>query len=144
MLSALLTVSAVTSVDGSAKYYAGTPAVMRGHWRTKMKKVSVGHGRYVWRYLDMTVSKKKISGGVIGHAKYGGIKLKYQSVKSQGIQLYLVQGWWFGLPRKVRYFGVYSSPSKNILFETPGGVEKTVTWYRYSGRHSKRTFYPYP
>lgn len=109
-----------------------------------MKKVSRGHGKYVWRYMTMTVTKKKISGGMIGGNTYGGVKLKYQPVDANGFTLYIVKGWWFGLSRQERYAGIYSSPSKNTLLERPGAVNKITTWYRYSGKHSKHTLYPYP
>lgn len=130
----------------AATYHKGTPTAVRGWWRTKMKKVNLGHGQHLWTYTTMHVTKNKISGAFGTQSDHYQIKQLYSYTASKKHKLFVVDGTY--TLGKADYFEAFQLTGKNKL-ETAGINSKGIIkgpiykWYKFSGKASPKTFYPY-
>ncbi|WP_214464599.1 hypothetical protein [Levilactobacillus brevis] len=130
----------------AATWHKGTPVKVRGWWRTKMKKVKLGHGKYLWTYATMHITKNKIDGAFGTQSDHYEIKNIYSYTASKKTCLYALNGTL--IPGKHEFFEAYQLTGKRKLetaeLSTKGTVKKPIyKWYKFSGRSSNKTFYPY-
>ncbi|GEO69263.1 hypothetical protein [Levilactobacillus acidifarinae] len=137
---------AIDTTANAATYHKGTPTAVRGWWRTKMKKVHYGHGKYLWTYTTMHVTKNRISGAFGTQSDHYEIKKLYSYTASKKNNLFIVDGTY--TLGNTDYFEAFHPLSKKKLetasINSKGIIDGTIyTWYKFSGKASSKTFYPY-
>lgn len=120
----------------AAKWHKGTPKVLRGNWRTKMKKIKDGGKHHHWDYSYVKFTKSNAKGAY--GTQTDGLGLTNAKYKSLGKNTYKVTGNWIGK----QTWTIKKINSKKIRISMNGN--KYSNFYKYSGKRSKNTFYPYP
>lgn len=118
-------------------WHNGLPTQIRGHWRTKMHRVNMGKGKHVWDYEYETISQSAIKGAYIHSDNFLVKKTIYRDFGN----FIRISG--TGVPGDEGVQGTYSHISKNKMIYQPD-MGRKQTFYRFSGKISKHTCYPYP
>ncbi|KAL3951591.1 hypothetical protein [Lentilactobacillus hilgardii] len=130
----------------ASAWHKGTPVAIRGWWRTKMKKIRLSHGKYLWTYATMHVMKNKISGA--DGTQSDGYEITSPSfyISTNLPHTYAIIG--YLSPGHVGYLEAYALNGPKKLQTAELNREGRVTdviyqWYKFSGKASNKNFYPY-
>jgi len=138
----------LTEQANASNVYSGTPKAIRGWWRTKMHKVSYrwhGKKKYTWDYQTMHILKTKIRGAYGTQAdSYGINDMVHLTTTTEGIKVYTLGGneW---IADEIVFSNYVRSGNKLVTYSgtKSGNVKDLTTWYKFSGKASKKTYYPY-
>ncbi|WP_203649309.1 hypothetical protein [Secundilactobacillus yichangensis] len=143
MTFGLFSVASTQSVSASS-YHKGTPTTLRGHWRTKMRKVHNADHTYFWGYFYLTIKKNSFSDVGIQSGGYGAKDMSYRYAGNHTYYLKgkVDMGGGTVYPFKWKIKKISARKFRGLDLANKGS--KTTTWYKYSGRMSGSTYYPYP
>ncbi|WP_164504688.1 hypothetical protein [Levilactobacillus huananensis] len=125
-------------------WHHGTPTELRGWWRTKKHKVSAGTiCPKVWAFDYIHITNKYHVWQGFQTDIYCAKNLKYRLV---GSKTYKISGNLFldkYVDKSQTYF-IYKKTSAKTLVRMDNISLKHIRLYKFSGRMSKKTNYPYP
>lgn len=140
LLTAGLGFGAVGTPANAASWHKGTPSALKGHWRTKMHKAtgSVGGSKnYHWTYLYYSIIGSHVTSTMIQSDSY---EIRSTRFKYLGDHTYKIVGK-ESIDNKLATYTIHKR-SKKALTIGMNGYNQTV--YKFSGRISKHTLYPFP
>ncbi|GAX05156.1 hypothetical protein IWT25_00459 [Secundilactobacillus pentosiphilus] len=147
LIMALGIFSAANTQSASASsYHKGTPTALRGYWRTKIHKNYYNHGGHRdhwWGYFHAAIKSSNIRIDAVQGGAYGANKMSYRYAGNHTYYLKgkeeMGPGTVYTLKWKIKKLS--SNKIKLVLL---GNKDiKTMTYYKFSGRISKHTYYPY-
>lgn len=137
-----------TEQANASKVYPGTPKAIRGWWRTKMHKVSYrqnGKKKHYWDYQTMHILKTKIRGAYGTQAdSYGVNDMAHITTVIEGTKVYTMGGnEWIANETVISDYLRSGKKLSTFQLTKSGDAKDLTTWYKFSGKASKETFYPY-
>ena len=119
----------------AATWHAGTPKALRGHWHGRMTKTQLGHGKYIWNYSYITISKRAFAGR---HTQFDAWGAQHPKYRKLGPNAWVIKGKYITpIAYTVRKCG-----ARAITIKGHWQGATTSTFAKFSGRMNRHTFYP--
>jgi len=146
----LILIGPVTPANAIVITHSGMPTSIKGWWRTKMKKISLGHGKHLWTYETIHITKNRIRGSFGTQSDHYAVHhLEYMPMVDIHPIEYQVRGEYEVYKHSSYIYDFQKINKKHLLIgerdlKSLELKTNTITnFYKFSGKASKKTFYPY-
>ncbi|MCY9806140.1 hypothetical protein OXT66_01090 [Lentilactobacillus senioris] len=139
-----LTLGGLTQINqpaADASWHKGTPKAIKGHWRSKLNKININNSQHLWSYKALTFTGKKAKSDVIQGNHFIMSRPKYKYLGHGTYKIVETYHNSLMYKNKVSWYA-HKVNAHKILFKM--GSSSYDTYYKFSGKVSKRSFYPYP
>lgn len=103
-----------------------------------------GHRDHMWGYFHATIKSSSIRIDAVQGGAYGANKMSYRFAGNHTYYLKGKENRGGGLVYTLKWKVKKLSSNRIKLISLSNKDIKTMTYYKFSGRISKHTYYPYP